>query len=874
MSTSEQFCTICGHQSFHMCQRCRESYCSPQCQILDWPKHKVICIPMPALVPRNPKIANPNSTRLERSVSNTSLNTSLRRPHNESSPMIREKEPITPKNPIELSLGSSEEQNKPKLVNNEKAVLDDQKISELLDKMGVAKTAEPKGWRTLIDCPNDFFEVVIQSINEAKNTIFVMEPKYEQHAVKLLRTINRQIGVNSPSISPEDIREGSLFAAPYEKVYYRAEVISLSQEKKKVSVRLIDYGNEFDCLFDELKASIPIMKNLNAYGLSVRPLSKQKFQADETILIKIVDKADPTGTFSAEIKINEAKNVEKQFEPVSPLHLILDQGVIDCFVSYIFPQNNVVLATFNDNKVGEILKGMHKVLENNEKTLDQIKIGQYLAFKTKLYGWQRGIIKANHGDLFTVYALDFGFMEIVSKKDLFRSIPEDIAVIPVQTVCLSLSSKAFYEKFAAFEFKLKASNTTIVENSLEGILSSDNTDFDKVVIKPWTGNFLEFHATFNPNDAVNISRVVSTSDVFLNLANETVPIEMFKPIAKTLKPIEKPSIEMVLFPVNDEFARGKIIKKTSDSSFQCLDVDTGGEYVVGMQDIRLANDFVKTIPIVTKNFNLAYLMSMTSPYENNKAFTVLERHMNENFVFYLNFAINADGESAGVELLFKDKNCLNKQLLPLIFEKVEVDNTKLRKAKINQPDIPQDVMKVDAEKFLDVSDIEIIGLSTGDNISVMVIDSSTMNTGYFSAFDPKLSVEHMKNYAAKYDKMIVDYAARTDIGSEYCPKNNEVCLAVFDDDGLWYRCFCVERYENDKFLLIFLDYGNFIKTSKSNIRKLSKELMFPSNANSCIIRGFDKSPTLIKQLTEKVVAGQLITLKNVTYSDKEYIVTI
>lgn len=459
-----------------------------------------------------------------------------------------------------------------------------------------------------------------------------------------------------------------------------------------------------------------------------------------------------------------------------------------------------------------------------------------MAFKTKIYGWQRGIVKANYEDYFTVYSVDFGLVEVISKKDSFKKLPDDVAIIPAQTVYLSLSSKSFDEKYALCEFKIETlDGSKITDNSLEGALKTDqNNQFDKILMKPWSGDFGEYDATFNTNDAVRITRVVTISDVFLTLSSENVPTELFKPIAKNSKAIEKSSSEMVLFPVNDEFVRGKIIKTISTTSFQCFDVDTGSEYVIALNDIRVANHFVKTIPISTKKVQLAYLKSMTSPFENNKAFTVLERHMNENFVFYLNYATDAEGENAGIELLFKDKNCLNKQLLPLIFEKVEAENSKTSKSKM--PEIPQDVMK-STEQFLDVADIETIPLTTGENVSVMVIDSSTLCTGYFSAFDPKLSVEHMKNYATKYDKLIVDYASRNDIGTEYCPKANEVCLAIFDDDGLWYRCFCVERYEGDMFLLIFLDYGNFIKTNKTKIRKITKELMFPSNANNCIIKG-------------------------------------
>lgn len=318
-----------------------------------------------------------NNSRLERTVSNSSLNSSLRRPHNDTTRMIREKEPIVPKNPVDLSLKG--EQSKDEQVYNEKAVVDDQEISELLDSMSVVPPkSEPKGWRTLIGCPTDFFEVSVQYINEAENTIFVMESKYEEHAVKLLRSINRQINAQCPPLSPEDIREGGLYAAPFEDVYYRAEVMSVWKEKQAVVIRLVDYGNQFECKYSDLKASIPIMKNLNAYGINIRPKTKQKIQLDDVILIKIADKPDSSRIFPAEIQpVKPKKEKNVVHEPVSPLQMILERRLLDCFVSYIFHEKNAVLATFTDNKVGENLKTMNKVLENGDDFLSEVVVGEF-----------------------------------------------------------------------------------------------------------------------------------------------------------------------------------------------------------------------------------------------------------------------------------------------------------------------------------------------------------------------------------------------------------------------------------------------------------------------------------------------------------------
>lgn len=289
--------------------------------------------------------------------------------------MVREKEPIVPKNPIDLSLKDESEEHEQQ--KDEKAVVNDQEISELLDNMGVA-SKKSEGWRSLIDQPKDFFQVMVQSVNESEKTIFVMEQKYEPQAVKLLRSVNRQIDASAPSLSIEEITEGGLYAAPYESVYYRAELIKLWKEKKTAKVRLVDYGNEIECKLSELKAPIPIMRNLNAYGFNVRPKTKQKVAADDVILIKIVDKAD-SRTFLAEIQPSEEKPEKNVVvTPVSPLQMILERGLIDCFISYIFPEKNAVLATFNDNKVTDNLKAMDKTLDSGDDFLTEVNVGEYI----------------------------------------------------------------------------------------------------------------------------------------------------------------------------------------------------------------------------------------------------------------------------------------------------------------------------------------------------------------------------------------------------------------------------------------------------------------------------------------------------------------
>ncbi|KAH8354342.1 hypothetical protein KR084_008524, partial [Drosophila pseudotakahashii] len=43
-------CVLCAVAAERICQRCGDFYCSQVCQLKDWPRHRYICFPLPALV--------------------------------------------------------------------------------------------------------------------------------------------------------------------------------------------------------------------------------------------------------------------------------------------------------------------------------------------------------------------------------------------------------------------------------------------------------------------------------------------------------------------------------------------------------------------------------------------------------------------------------------------------------------------------------------------------------------------------------------------------------------------------------------------------------------------------------------------------------
>ncbi|KAG1659857.1 Tudor domain-containing protein 1 [Nymphon striatum] len=73
----------------------------------------------------------------------------------------------------------------------------------------------------------------------------------------------------------------------------------------------------------------------------------------------------------------------------------------------------------------------------------------------------------------------------------------------------------------------------------------------------------------------------------------------------------------------------------------------------------------------------------------------------------------------------------------------------------------------------------------------------------------------------------------------YCPQTGELCLAKYSDDEMWYRAAAISPNE-DKWFVLFVDYGNFATVDVNNIKKISKYYAdIPILVFSCKLDGVD-----------------------------------
>lgn len=132
------------------------------------------------------------------------------------------------------------------------------------------------------------------------------------------------------------------------------------------------------------------------------------------------------------------------------------------------------------------------------------------------------------------------------------------------------------------------------------------------------------------------------------------------------------------------------------------------------------------------------------------------------------------------------------------------------------------------------SDISTVALPEKVPLELVMLDTSlfmTDRTITAAVYDTKLLLE-MNKLGEKFTAHCIANASKT---PPHMPKVGEICSAIFEEDGYWYRTECINVMSDTVFLLKFIDYGNYSEVNVNNIRKMSREYLYQTLANVCSI---------------------------------------
>ncbi|KAJ6638273.1 Tudor domain-containing protein 1 [Pseudolycoriella hygida] len=139
-----------------------------------------------------------------------------------------------------------------------------------VDAVPIPKEIESKSGLWMKPSPigeNEFVHVIVQYI-AADNTPWVSLIKDEGANNDLLRIINKNISFTSAP-DPAEVTKNSLFFVPFEGIYYRGTILDDVCPEGTVTVRLIDYGNDFKLSIGELRTPLPAVCDQHAYAFPI-----------------------------------------------------------------------------------------------------------------------------------------------------------------------------------------------------------------------------------------------------------------------------------------------------------------------------------------------------------------------------------------------------------------------------------------------------------------------------------------------------------------------------------------------------------------------------------------------------------------------------
>ncbi|XP_065083783.1 uncharacterized protein LOC135705858 [Ochlerotatus camptorhynchus] len=935
-----KMCSFCHLPADLVCSRCLEVYCSFVCQIRDWSEHRRTCVDIPKLYPADSylevlaggvMLPPRNSVTTERTSRKLLANngrslTPLRRPHFHMGPVGASvnrdvkglpSEPTEKARNITVTMESEQRMVKIKAKDSyQKNAIEDLRPAECAantpqmsaklklemlkqhkkvdkaDRVVESTNKQCKTWMLhfpLEKSEGEMFGVVVQCVPaDQPKRCWVILADHETQCDKLLRDINGQVNPEGKSIRYDDILVDDIYTAPYEGFYYRVVILEkIDSVKSLVKIRLIDYGNELILPTADLRAPLPLMKNLRAFAflIEIQNLNRP-LELTEVIRIIIIRSE------------SDRKIVDMDQTRLSLLHWLGNTTVGEGRIVATFSSRKALVLLASEPTM-PIIKNLHTQLPKVATMFplaDNSKVGDLVCVELSEVGWSRAMIIEQHEGYRLVFTIDNGTMELVRAQDV-RRLPEkykhkpwlvlkmDVGKVVTneldfKRMCYMPSFEFTFERLS-YKKALQKMKCTMKDSEGKRILAEvDFMDFECDLKKAG----LNFWPHI-PQDK-SIVRISFTFDVSTIVVCPRDIINIYTGLLQTVLPTLKrlttaPNVKDVIVAVDDLMIpyRALVLSNVSTTEVELLDLDSGNITKTVLQKLFESNGFVNNLPVYTVKVHILD-MNVSAIKDQACVLDQLDAFRSEQREFRMQF----EGGSYiyGVKLL--DVNT-NRSLATILSEhhdkKVrEVEQAVTHKREHETEQVVAEGHEQDRKTHEDrqmtevsvalavftINDLKLVALPVGKSgVKLTILDDGALAQGLLTVCE--LTEENIKRYTTLIDE--VNRVAATCGGDGYCPKLDELCIAVFDDDKMWYRAVCLQTQPaKHAFVVQLIDYGNMTLVKRESIRSLPEELAFPCAAHTCTIKDTKNVVETLtrQQATLGYVVAHEIQFERDTYS--------
>ncbi|XP_034243788.1 uncharacterized protein LOC117646742 [Thrips palmi] len=142
---------------------------------------------------------------------------------------------------------------------------------------------------------------------------------------------------------------------------------------------------------------------------------------------------------------------------------------------------------------------------------------------------------------------------------------------------------------------------------------------------------------------------------------------------------------------------------------------------------------------------------------------------------------------------------------------------------------PAQVVTAPAQRFFSLSEVKYVEFPAVGTKCPVLLNHFHKDFGFFMACPVDMEAIEL---AAELGPKLEAYAVNA---QPFRPQANELCIAKWSDDA-WYRAVCLEPAGDDKFNILFLEYGNSDIIPFPNFRPFTEEfLKYPALSSPCVL---------------------------------------
>lgn len=539
-----------------------------------------------------------------------------------------------------------------------------------------------------------------------------------------------------------------------------------------------------------------------------------------------------------------------------------DNSLITAFISHVDSPEKFYLQLKCDQSSLDRLQENLQIVAQSLPALDNFTIGTHCIvkyFNDNL--WYRAVILDTDTEVTSIRFIDYGNYDTITDSTLIRSMNDAFLDVPDFAICCSLpiacqSNQSEWPADACkflydivnnpVQFRYICRTKTI--NFIE--LYQMERDITKEILTAGYGIALN---CISDNEQCYVSHTNSLTDFYIQLSKDTDALEKMSGYLNdevNMLPLQDfTNIEnsMCIAQFDDDYAwyRAKILQHTEDNNLiEVLFIDYGNTSFV-TNVCRFKEPKIAELPALSKHCELRL------PDNVREWSKIAEQKF-----------VELTGEGS-VVLTVKVVSLGQKSIIDLYLE---------------NGDCISDILSEDCLKH----DNEKLPIELDDNVANEVVSSKIDEINRKSGFviyivSPKDFYTHLESHQDDVDYLANTLKAEADT-YPVCQEINidDICVAKFDEDQLYYRVKICEKLNDTEYRVHFIDYGNFSTTS--DLRQAPDYILaITPLALHCTI---EKSPnellteTQLKQFDDIINLEDEYEIEMIDDSQKPYVIRL